>query len=102
MNRGKMATFKMLPVVMNVRAADDGSFANPATACCAATKALWMLTVVSRLNSAREIEKGSSGRVKFATLTTRHQSIIQSTTGDGDECAPLYTTTLGIPNAFFV
>jgi hypothetical protein len=78
-----MATFKMLPVVMKVRAAEDGSRAKPATACCAATNALWMLTVVSRLNSAREIEKGSSGRVKFATLTT-HVSVGRLMAGEED------------------
>lgn len=34
---GMIATFRILPVMMNVRAAPAGNCAKPATACCAAT-----------------------------------------------------------------
>jgi hypothetical protein len=38
-------------------------------ACCAATKALWMLTFVSRVNSSRVTANGSSGGEKVPWLT---------------------------------
>jgi hypothetical protein len=59
-------------VQMKVRAADAGSSAKPDTACCAATKALWTLMVVSRLKSAKERAKGSSAGVNVTALTTTH------------------------------
>jgi ribosomal protein S18 acetylase RimI-like enzyme len=62
-----------------------------------------MLTVVSRLNSAREIEKGSSGKVKFATLTTdvlvgrltagksrRRHTVVDYDTGDPERLLRLF------------
>lgn len=37
MKPGMISTFRILPVMMNVRAAPAGSCAKPVTACCAAT-----------------------------------------------------------------
>lgn len=67
---------------MKVRAADAGSWAKPETACCAATKALYTLMVVSRLKSASERAKGSSAGVKFAALAATRQSAGDGTVGD--------------------
>ena len=67
---------------MKVRAAEAGSSAKPETACCAATKALWMLMVVSRLKSARERAKGSSAGVRFPALAAERQSASNGTVGD--------------------
>jgi hypothetical protein len=49
--------FKMLPVKMNVFDADSGNCWKPRTACCAATKALVVLTFRSRVKSERGREK---------------------------------------------
>lgn len=45
---------------MNVLEADSGSWENETTACCAATKALVVFMVRSRLNLSSGIVKGSS------------------------------------------
>ena len=46
---------------MNVFAAESGSWAKPAAACCAATKALTVLMLKSLLKSASGSERGSLG-----------------------------------------
>ena len=61
MNDGSTATLRMFPVKKNDFAAPAGSSAKPSTACCAATKALVVLTVMSRSNAANGIANGSSG-----------------------------------------
>jgi hypothetical protein len=61
MNDGSWITFKMLPVKKNDFAASVGSSAKPRAASCAATKALVVLMLMSRLNASSEIENGSLG-----------------------------------------
>ena len=46
---------------MNVLAAESGSWAKPVAACCAATKALTVLTLKPLLKSASGSERGSLG-----------------------------------------
>lgn len=67
---------------MKVGAAGAESCEKPETACCAATKALWILMVVSRLKSAKESAKGSSAGVKVEALTAMRQSARDGTVGD--------------------
>lgn len=55
----KGISFVILPVYMNVRAAESGSSLKPRTACCAATKALVVFIVKSRVKSANGSERGS-------------------------------------------
>lgn len=60
---------------MNVLEADAGSFAKPAAACCAATKALVTFMVMSRLKSASGRAKGSSGGVNVTALAVSYQGV---------------------------
>lgn len=53
-----VAVFNMFPVYMNVLDAESGSCSKPETACCAATKALVVLTFKSRLKSVKERDSG--------------------------------------------
>ena len=54
----KVVVFNIFPVYMNVFDAESGSCSNPRTACCAATKALTVLILKSRVKSERERESG--------------------------------------------
>lgn len=62
-NDGRSATFKIFPVKKNDFAACGwvGSSAKPRTACCAATKTLVVLIVISRLKASSGMAKGSLG-----------------------------------------
>jgi len=60
-NDGRTVTFRIFPVKKNVLAAWAGSSAKPRAACCAATKALMVLIVMSRLKAANGIANGSLG-----------------------------------------
>jgi hypothetical protein len=60
-NDGRTAMFRILPVKKNALAAWAGSSAKPRAACCAATKALMVLMVMSRLKAANGIANGSLG-----------------------------------------
>lgn len=56
-----MVVFNTFPVYMNVLDADSGSCLKARTACCAAAKALVVLTFMSRVKSARVRENGFFG-----------------------------------------
>jgi hypothetical protein len=58
---------------MNVLDAEAGSCAKPRAACCAATKALVTLIVISRLKAANGRANGSSGGVSVDALTVNFQ-----------------------------
>ena len=58
---------------MNVLEAEAGSCAKPEAACCAATKALVMLIVTSRLNAASGRANGSLAGVSVEALTANFQ-----------------------------
>ncbi len=60
-NDGRAATFRIFPVKKNVLAASAGSSVKPRAACCAATKALVLLMVMSRVKAANGIANGSLG-----------------------------------------
>lgn len=65
---------------MNVLDAESGSWAKPIAACCAATKGLSVLTLRSRLKSARGRERGSlAGLDLFAlALQTQQEKLTRS------------------------
>jgi len=58
---GRAAVFRIFPVKKNVLAVWAGSSAKPRVACCAATKALVVLMVISRLKASNGIANGSLG-----------------------------------------
>ena len=58
---------------MNVLEAEAGSCEKPKAACCAATKALVILIVTSRLKSASGRANGSWGGVSVEALTANFQ-----------------------------
>ena len=67
---GMMVVFRIFPVKMNVLDAESGSWAKQVAACCAATKALTVLTLRSRLKSSRGSERGSLGGLGVAAPTS--------------------------------
>jgi len=56
---------------MNVLAAESGSCAKARAACCAATKALVVLMLKSRVKSARGSESGSFGALGVTAPTLK-------------------------------
>jgi hypothetical protein len=60
-NDGRAVMFRIFPVKKNDLAAWAGSSAKPRAACCAATKVLVVLMVMSRLKAANGIANGSLG-----------------------------------------
>lgn len=61
-----VVVFRIFPVYMNVFAAESGSWSKAKAACCAATKALVVLMLKSRVKSAKERESGFFGSFRVA------------------------------------
>ena len=72
-NDGRTVTLRIFPVKKNDFAAWEGRSAKPRTACCAATKALVVLMVMSRLKAANGMAKGSLGGEGVQAAATKPQ-----------------------------
>lgn len=79
---GMVVIFNMFPVKMKVLDAELGSCSKARAACCAATKALVVLILKSRVKSARGSESGFLGSFGVAApaleISTKFQQNSQS------------------------